>query len=137
MKALEGALDVGLVATGCFMLLALEFCVLDVVLAELAPVFWLRIVSTAQRPVSAIAVRRGEQSRQRGRAHLVAVHLGRRRRSGSSSLFSLGGSGLRLLGRCSLWVLRDGRGGRGVRAADERGVGGLGRLESRLEQLGV
>jgi hypothetical protein len=45
VEALERALDVGLMAAGCFMLLALEFGVFDVIFAELAPVFWLRVVS--------------------------------------------------------------------------------------------
>lgn len=48
MEPLEGALDVGLVAASCLMLLALEFGVLDVVFAELAPVFGLCVISIDQ-----------------------------------------------------------------------------------------
>jgi hypothetical protein len=42
MKALETALDVALVAAGRFVLRALEFGVLYIRGAELAPVFWLQ-----------------------------------------------------------------------------------------------
>lgn len=77
----------------------------------------------------------GSAEQAEGHTHLVAVHLRRGRSSGS--LFGLGDSRLALFGRCCLWVLRDGRRRRGVGTADERGIGGLGRLECRLEQLGV